>query len=1182
MPSDLNRPKGRKVAAAAMVMGLGLLTPALLARTAGTADGVSLTAPAGTAEQQLERATELCRDGKLVHARAIVGRLMSAEVAQTLSAEARTELVTLSRTIDQRLREADPIEVSLQKADLASQTGDLRSAYRHAQAVLNKAGAKREQSDRAAEVLRGLETRKDEIRPRIASIIEQATADFNSENFQAAKLALATVTRSGVELSVSQDTLVERYQLKLLEVERQRGEVFAVSEDSLGSLAQPGTVRRTGGGGETRPSEPAPRNDEPSGQMNEESAQAMNDEPAQPINDPAPAPSDGARPEPFQAEPPPAAQPGNDQPQDDLIEAALRAEAQRILAEADLAMQESRYGEAAQKYNLSVTANRRYLGEADVAHAEARLAEARARIGSVAGTDLAAREQEGISIRRQRAMAQFGNEMEQAQRALDAGDTARARDLIARARLTASGAREDFSEADYQDRFATPLDTLSRSVETESERIAREDLELRTTEQARATRSAEQNRRSERDRKINENLDRVRALQREKKYEEALQVVDQVLFLDPNNYAGQLLKEIIFDIRVYERYNDIQRIKIRNHTLQTLDNESAIVPPAGLVEYPMDWPSKSQARGELSAYAESPEDRRVLAELESRKIPVDFSDHKLEDVVKFLADVTSLAIDVDWDSLEQIGVNRETPVSMKFSQMPVRVVLDRVLQKASEDNLDRANWAVNDGILMIASDEELRRQTTLIIYNITDLLLEIPDFPDAPLIDLQSVLQQGEGGGGQSPFTQNNQQQQLTPDEIDQQRLDRIEQITTIIQEHVDYEGWRDNGGETGTIDELNGSLIIRNTPRNHREITGLLSKLREIRSMQINVETKFLLVNQDWFEQIGFDLDIVLNSDNNQVRAVRATQPNAQPSDFFDFQAGSLDRGLRRGTLPVDFNGDGDTDDAGEGGVGIPNPAGWSPIAAEQDTLGLAANLASDNGFASGILAGAPALGIAGQFLDDIQVDFLIQATQADRRSVQLTAPRLTFTNGQISNIFVVTQQAFISDLEPQTADSAVGFDPEVDVANEGVTLLVEGVISADRRYVTMTVDAGVSRIDGFAEEAVVAVAGGQLVNSAQAQSFIQLPTLTVTRVRTTVTVPDEGTILLGGQRLVTELEIETGVPVLSKLPILNRFFTNRIESKEEQTLLILMKPTILIQSEEEEKNFPGLNDSLRTGFGR
>jgi type II secretory pathway component GspD/PulD (secretin) len=104
--------------------------------------------------------------------------------------------------------------------------------------------------------------------------------------------------------------------------------------------------------------------------------------------------------------------------------------------------------------------------------------------------------------------------------------------------------------------------------------------------------------------------------------------------------------------------------------------------------------------------------------------------------------------------------------------------------------------------------------------------------------------------------------------------------------------------------------------------------------------------------------------------------------------------------------------------------------------------------------------------------------------------------------------------------------------------------------------------------------------VSSADTQSFIELPQITVTRVRTTVTVPDEGTLLLGGQRLITEQEVETGVPVLSKIPILNRFFTNRIETKEESTLLVLVKPTVLIQSEQEEKNFPGLADQLQTGL--
>ena len=91
-----------------------------------------------------------------------------------------------------------------------------------------------------------------------------------------------------------------------------------------------------------------------------------------------------------------------------------------------------------------------------------------------------------------------------------------------------------------------------------------------------------------------------------------------------------------------------------------------------------------------------------------------------------------------------------------------------------------------------------------------------------------------------------------------------------------------------------------------------------------------------------------------------------------------------------------------------------------------------------------------------------------------------------------------------------------------------------------------------------------------------IQVPLVTTTQINTTVTIPDQGTVLLGGQRVMDELEVESGVPVLSKIPILSRFFSNRLESKEEKTLLVLLKPTILIQNEEEERNYPGLLDQL------
>jgi type II secretory pathway component GspD/PulD (secretin) len=175
---------------------------------------------------------------------------------------------------------------------------------------------------------------------------------------------------------------------------------------------------------------------------------------------------------------------------------------------------------------------------------------------------------------------------------------------------------------------------------------------------------------------------------------------------------------------------------------------------------------------------------------------------------------------------------------------------------------------------------------------------------------------------------------------------------------------------------------------------------------------------------------------------------------------------------------------------------------------------------------------------------------------------------------------------LTPIVGQNAIGFDPTVDVVNSGFALAVRAVASADRRYVTMTVDAAVASPPEFDNQSVSAVASASTTDGTGAgtstpiANVFQIPIIDLTTVQTGVTVPDRGTILLGGQRITTEVEIESGVPVLSKLPIINRFFTNRSEIRQDSTLLILMKPTIIIQNEEEEKAFPGLLDKLRDPF--
>ncbi|NOR67498.1 MAG: hypothetical protein GQ528_09085, partial [Woeseiaceae bacterium] len=59
--------------------------------------------------------------------------------------------------------------------------------------------------------------------------------------------------------------------------------------------------------------------------------------------------------------------------------------------------------------------------------------------------------------------------------------------------------------------------------------------------------------------------------------------------------------------------------------------------------------------------------------------------------------------------------------------------------------------------------------------------------------------------------------------------------------------------------------------------------------------------------------------------------------------------------------------------------------------------------------------------------------------------------------------------------------------------------------------------------------------------------------------------TLLLGGQRITSEVETESGVPILSKIPLIGRLFTSRSKVKDSKILLILVKPVILLQEETE-----------------
>jgi hypothetical protein len=93
-----------------------------------------------------------------------------------------------------------------------------------------------------------------------------------------------------------------------------------------------------------------------------------------------------------------------------------------------------------------------------------------------------------------------------------------------------------------------------------------------------------------------------------------------------------------------------------------------------------------------------------------------------------------------------------------------------------------------------------------------------------------------------------------------------------------------------------------------------------------------------------------------------------------------------------------------------------------------------------------------------------------------------------------------------------------------------------------------------------------GGVAAGAVGTTTIQQPVFEVVNVTTTVSVPDGGTVLLGGIKRLREGRSMAGVPILNKIPYISRLFKNTGVGRETESLMLMVTPRIIIQEEEEE----------------
>ncbi|MEN8128198.1 MAG: hypothetical protein ABFR90_10400 [Planctomycetota bacterium] len=683
-------------------------------------------------------------------------------------------------------------------------------------------------------------------------------------------------------------------------------------------------------------------------------------------------------------------------------------------------------------------------------------------------------------------------------------------------------------------------------------------------------------------------MDQAFAFQKEQRYEEALGQLEQLLSIDPVNQRALILKETLEYAVNFSKQRQILS-EIDEHELKTLMAiQRRNVPYSDEINYPRNWKDIAKKREELLKKGISPVDRVVNKLLDKT---VDLSilteDTTLEEAIDILQNSVSppLPILVYWNDLRDSAyIEKDTVINlsgMGLKTVLLKTALTRILEAVSAGSGTELDYVIQEGTVTVATKEALPANFETRHYDVADLLNPPADFTGGGGGYGGGGGRGGYGGqggqggyGGQGSYGGGSYGgggyggssyggggyggssyggggygssmgggygssmggyggSSMGGGMMgggmmgggmmgggmmgggNYQQMFRAYQLISLIQQTIEPDTWYEEGGE-GRIDQYSQSkLIIFQTPDVHDQIKEILDKLREDLGQQVSIETRFLLVTENFLQDIGLDVNI------NQIDI---------GGHFGDI---SIQQDSSTHVIPTS--------------TGVPGSMGG--------------------------LFTEPALSTAFEYsaLDDLQVEFLLRATESHANSRQLQAPKATVLNGESAVMDVSTTKRLKTGSEfnsetitNESATSSVSWwESETEDVETGITLSISPVITADKKYVILRVMTNLS--DLIAQDTETAV-GFDPVTGEQITDTYTLPTTQNSSIQTRVTVPDRGTVLLGGLTMSAVREVESGAPVLSHIPFLGRLFSNRSVVDDKMMLLILVKPTIILQDEVEQ----------------
>jgi len=359
--------------------------------------------------------------------------------------------------------------------------------------------------------------------------------------------------------------------------------------------------------------------------------------------------------------------------------------------------------------------------------------------------------------------------------------------------------------------------------------------------------------------------------------------------------------------------------------------------------------------------------------------------------------------------------------------------------------------------------------------------------------------------------------------------------------------------------------LVIRNTRDNIDQIDALVDAAMGVAPSQVDIQTKFVEINQNNIQELGFDWLLgPFSIGGSGVYGSGGGGANSLDSANYPFNTTGMNSvgSLRSGDRAISQNS-------------------------------IASLLA---GQAGGTLSPAPGVfSVAGVFTDP-QFQMVIHALNQKKGVDLMAAPKVTTKSGvkatvKIVNEFIYPRQYDPPQIPQSTSQSGTtttltigtpdreqapptitpSFPRDFTKQDLGVVLEAKPTIGPDGYTIDLELNPRVTDFDGFinygspinAVGTVSSIVPTGILRTPVSQTLttntIKQPVFSVREVNTFVTVWDGQTVALGGLIREDVQKVQDKVPLLGDIPMAGRLFRSDADQKIKKNLVIFVTPRIL-----------------------